>query len=116
MTTAPDPLTPLQAAARRLTAGLRGLASEGHRTPCQQSRHGDLWFSDDRAERLRAMMLCRACPVRQLCYEYREALDAAPRRRGVNQHLPAYAPGVWGGVDYTRTYSSTRRVDHPPAA
>lgn len=90
-------------AGRRLSDALRHLAGTGRRTPCQQRSYGDLWFSDDQSEREQAAALCRACPVRQLCRDYRDALDTAPRWRGANMHHPRHAPGVWGGVDYTRT-------------
>lgn len=98
----PSPVQ-LPAARRRLNAALEALAERGARTACQTPIWGDIWFSDDPLERRRAMTLCRTCPIQQLCREYRDALDSAPRWRGANMHHPKHAPGVWGGVDYTRT-------------
>ncbi len=51
----------------------------------------DLWFSDDRLERRKAVAICGVCPVRRECGEYAATLTTVY--------------GIWAGVRKSETHS-----------
>jgi hypothetical protein len=67
-------------------------ASQGLRPHCSDPVLGDLWLSDNEADRAEAAKLCRGCPVLAEC-------DAAATANGERW-------GVWGGKDFTRSSKS----------
>jgi hypothetical protein len=72
-------------AAERLNVALITTASQGLRPHCSDSGTGDLWISEQSADRAEAALLCHGCPLLQPCDE-------------VGQHQRF---GVWGGRDVT---------------
>jgi WhiB family redox-sensing transcriptional regulator len=59
---------------------------------CATSTTPDLWFSDDRAEKLAAKAVCLSCPFKRECEEYGEGQEF----------------GIWGGVDRSAGYRARR--------
>lgn len=57
---------------------------------------GDLWFSDDKQERVHARDICRVCPVRPAC-----------TTDGLREEY-----GIWGGL--TERERAAGRTEMPP--
>jgi hypothetical protein len=67
--------TTARQASDRLTIALLTIAAKGQRAHCSDVETHHYWTSEHPAERARAALACRGCPVGRECGEAAEAND-----------------------------------------